>query len=148
MKIYVGLMAALALLGFGVFAQDAKHTIGERFGGGIVFYVTPNGQHGLIAESIDQSQGKARLDILGNPALHSEEGKNYTDWRIPTYTELQMLLKAREIVGAFSKGNYLYLSINRLSGDTLGFTLSAFDLETGNSYYSWQRANVRLIRSF
>jgi hypothetical protein len=30
------------------------HTIGERFGGGIIFDVTPNGQHGLIAKTQDQ----------------------------------------------------------------------------------------------
>lgn len=33
------------------------HTIGEQYGGGIVFYVYDNGQHGLIASSSDQSTG-------------------------------------------------------------------------------------------
>jgi hypothetical protein len=31
------------------------HTIGESYGGGIVFYVYDGGQHGLIAASADQS---------------------------------------------------------------------------------------------
>ena len=30
-----------------------KHYIGEYYGGGIVFYITDNGQHGLIADSTD-----------------------------------------------------------------------------------------------
>ncbi len=30
------------------------HFIGERYGGGIVFYVYDNGQHGLIAATVDQ----------------------------------------------------------------------------------------------
>jgi hypothetical protein len=33
------------------------HTISETFGGGIVFYVYDNGQHGLIAATSDQSTG-------------------------------------------------------------------------------------------
>ena len=33
------------------------HTIGESYGGGIVFYVYDNGQHGLIAATTDQSTG-------------------------------------------------------------------------------------------
>ncbi|MFA5818660.1 MAG: hypothetical protein WC854_05220 [Bacteroidales bacterium] len=33
----------------------AKHTIGEVYGGGIVFYVYDGGQHGLIAATVDQS---------------------------------------------------------------------------------------------
>ena len=33
------------------------HYIGESYGGGIVFYVYDNGQHGLIAATADQSTG-------------------------------------------------------------------------------------------
>lgn len=33
------------------------HFVGEYFGGGIVFYVYDNGQHGLIASAADQSTG-------------------------------------------------------------------------------------------
>jgi beta-xylosidase len=36
---------------------SCKHTIGEAYGGGIVFYVYDNGQHGLIAATADQSAG-------------------------------------------------------------------------------------------
>jgi hypothetical protein len=36
---------------------DTTHFIGEKFGGGIVFYVDETGKHGLIAASTDQSQG-------------------------------------------------------------------------------------------
>ena len=34
-----------------------SHTIGESYGGGIVFYVYDNGNHGLIAATSDQSTG-------------------------------------------------------------------------------------------
>ena len=33
------------------------HFIGESYGGGIVFYIYDNGQHGLIAATADQSTG-------------------------------------------------------------------------------------------
>jgi hypothetical protein len=33
------------------------HTIGESYGGGIVFFVSDGGQHGLIAATADQSTG-------------------------------------------------------------------------------------------
>jgi len=36
-------------------ASSATHSIGESFGGGIVFYVTPDGMHGLIAAPVDSS---------------------------------------------------------------------------------------------
>ena len=52
------------------------HTIGESYGGGIVFYVYDGGQHGLIAATADQSAGIrwpggsftntcARVDCIG-----------------------------------------------------------------------------------
>jgi hypothetical protein len=33
------------------------HYIGESYGGGIIFYIYDNGQHGLIAATVDQSTG-------------------------------------------------------------------------------------------
>jgi hypothetical protein len=38
-------------------ASVTAHYIGESYGGGIVFYVYDNGQHGLIAATADQSTG-------------------------------------------------------------------------------------------
>jgi hypothetical protein len=36
---------------------SGTHYIGESYGGGIVFYTYDNGQHGLIAATVDQSTG-------------------------------------------------------------------------------------------
>jgi hypothetical protein len=41
----------------GVITTSPMHYIGESYGGGIVFYVYDNGQHGLIAATSDQSSG-------------------------------------------------------------------------------------------
>jgi hypothetical protein len=38
-------------------ASAGAHYIGETYGGGIVFYIYDNGQHGLIAATSDQSSG-------------------------------------------------------------------------------------------
>ena len=38
-------------------APAQAHFIGEKFGGGIVFYIYENGKHGLIAAAADQNAG-------------------------------------------------------------------------------------------
>jgi hypothetical protein len=42
------------------------HTIGESYGGGIVFYVYDGGQHGLIASTADQSAGIRWFGAISN----------------------------------------------------------------------------------
>lgn len=80
---------------------STAHTVGEVYGGGKIFYVTPNGQHGLIAET--QSQGDdmwwETFERVSNPNNHSTEGKNYTDWRVPTKEELYLLYQQRSLFG-------------------------------------------------
>lgn len=45
-----------------------KHYVGENYGGGIVFYVYDNGQHGLIAATTDQSTGIRWCNTTTNPS--------------------------------------------------------------------------------
>lgn len=47
--------AAIANLQAEIDKLSAKKKVGDHFGGGIVFYVDPTGQHGLIAALEDQS---------------------------------------------------------------------------------------------
>ena len=77
----VGYTEALVSANTAVAANTAKvgattHAIGERYGGGIVFFVYDGGQHGLIAASADQGAGirwsggsdtntRARADGIG-----------------------------------------------------------------------------------
>lgn len=70
------------------------HTIGESFGGGIVFYVTTDGLHGLIAETIDSPLDWwfYAQDNISNPDNHSTLGKLFTDWRLPTRYEINLLV--------------------------------------------------------
>ena len=86
-----------------VSVSAATHYVGESYGGGIVFYVTPNGQHGLISETVDQSETcsfYSAQNVISDPANHSVEGKNYTDWRMPTLYELSLLCSQKSLIGS------------------------------------------------
>lgn len=87
---------------------STTHTIGENYGGGIVFYITPDGLHGLIAETIDQgiSNWYYAQNIISTASNHSTLGRNFTDWRLPTSNELNLLYVQRVVVGGFNNGAY------------------------------------------
>jgi len=85
------------------------HKIGESYVGGIIFYVTPDGQHGLIAETQDQSTSCTWYEAqntISTSANHSTAGKNYTDWRLPTKNELNLLYAQKTVVGGFASDGY------------------------------------------
>ena len=60
--------------------------------GGYVFYVTPDGKHGLVAETYEyQDTYYNALSSLKNPSNHSTAGKNFLDWRLPELYELGLM---------------------------------------------------------
>ena len=90
-------------------AGGTTHTISETFGGGIVFYVTTDGLHGLIAETQDQSAScnwYNAQDEISKPANHSIEGKKFSDWRLPTKFELNLMYNARSTILGFTSDYY------------------------------------------
>src|SRR5437870_1856693 len=101
-------LAAIMVLGFTFLTSaQAKHVVGEKWGGGIVFIVTADGKHGLIAESLDQGKvlWKYAKTICKN-GTHSKTGKTFTDWRLPTKIELnEMYVHIFDIEG-FTSGEY------------------------------------------
>ena len=101
-------LTAFVLLGL-VFVSQAqtKHTIGEKFGGGIVFDVSADGLHGLIAETIDQGQANfEQAKGIAKSGKHSDAGKAFTDWYLPSKDELNKLFLQRTIVGGFTNNFY------------------------------------------
>lgn len=114
--------------------------IGERFGGGIIFYI--NGKHGMIADTVDLAPatwsngntnvltgatgyligtGKSNTNKIvaaqGKPgsyaALECKKSKRsgFTDWFLPSLNELQQLHNQQDVIGIGSfTGTYYYTS--------------------------------------
>lgn len=86
-------------------AQTAtKHVIGEKFGGGIVFNVSPDGLQGLIVETQDQGScdWNAITALIAKPESHSAMGKALSDWRLPARDEALLLYKQKAIIGGLA----------------------------------------------
>jgi hypothetical protein len=96
------------------------HTIGESYGGGIVFYVTSDGKHGLISEtqliSPDANSNNNQYiysysqaqDMISDSINHSTGGKLYTDWRLPTKSEFAKLYAKRSFFNSNYQGRLAY----------------------------------------
>ncbi len=142
--------------------------------GGIVFYITEGGLHGLEAAPSDQSSGEwgcygtelAEADgaAVGTGVQNtaeilagcSEAGiaaeiadayelNGYVDWFLPSTDELNLLYLQRNVVGGF--GNVYYWSSTE-KGDRWARS-QIFD-GTGYSIVSdkWDTKNVRAVRAF
>lgn len=109
-------------------------SVGQSWGGGIIFYVDSTGQHGFISATLDQGKaswgcnetflggtstglgtGKANTDIILSGC--SEGGtaarickdlvlNGYSDWFLPSRDELYMMYEQRNVIGGFKVDNY------------------------------------------
>ena len=124
-----------------------QHEIGESYGGGTIFYITPNGQHGLIAETQDQATSSdwyGAQNTISIAANHSIAGKNYCDWRFPTKNELNLLYNKKNIVGGFSNAGYWSSTEAYSNGACLQNFINGVQLDDVQfGYYC-----VRAVRSF
>lgn len=154
--------------------NPAGHFIGERFGGGVIFYLDSSGKHGLISDTIDTKtsnwwngsliptgatgtaigtgRSNTRLIISAQGFTFSYAAlvcarlkrNGYNDWFLPSKDELRALYNQRQIVGGFDE-NYYWSSSEYSSRN-------AWDLDfyDGYHYRGW-KANayaVRAIRAF
>ena len=110
-------------------------TIGQSYGGGIIFYIDGSGQHGLIAAQADQSTnatwanygyfipgtsiafgtGQANTNAIvagcGTPGIAARICDDlilngYSDWFLPSKDELDQMYVHREIIGGFAGEPY------------------------------------------
>jgi len=135
--------------------QAETFKIGDKTGGGVVFHVTDGGLHGLIAAT--QDLGKIRQSeaesLANDPTKHNEEGKKFTDWRLPNLAEIGLLTKKMAVVGGFTDGYYWSSVVLESSRGRLG-TLVLFKSTRGPgngttiNKPSHMEAKVRVIRSF
>jgi hypothetical protein len=61
--------------------------------GGYVIQISPNGKHGLVVAMQDQgtSNWYQANDLLSNANNHDVNGAKFTDWRLPTKRELNLM---------------------------------------------------------
>ena len=116
--------------------------------GGYVIQISPNGKHGLVVAMQDQgiSNWYEANDLLSNPSNHDADGKEFSDWRLPTKRELNLMYVV------YNNGNAASLNANstgvlrRLDDITRGTRISSLVIRTttdkGNTY------NVRAVRAF
>jgi hypothetical protein len=107
---------------------SSTYTLGQSFGGGIIFYIDATGQHGLIAATVDASANaiwSAASSITGATGIATGTGSantnsivsalgtgiyaaslcklyfnsgGYTDWYLPSIMELNLLFNQRGLV--------------------------------------------------
>jgi len=115
--------------------QAGTHTIGEHFGGGIIFYIDSTGKHGLIAAPSDLKKTKwyngnyiatkatgtavgtglsntmAIVEAQGSGNYAASECVNlelsgFSDWFLPSKDELSLLRTKKTVVGGFEGQSY------------------------------------------
>jgi hypothetical protein len=148
-------------------------TIGQNFGGGVVFYVTEGGQHGLIAATVDQctasewgcfgtsipgtygfiGSGQDNTTAIVNGC--SQAGiaaricaelvlNGFNDWFLPSKDELIEMYQQKELIGGFASHYYWSSSQGSIN------SAWAQDFSGSGSGYSVKSipAYVRAIRAF
>lgn len=152
------------------------YSVGQAFGGGIIFYVDCTGLHGLIAASTDQSSaviwgpylttgaaaagvgtGQANTNAIVTAAgagtyaasiCNNLTLNGQTDWFLPSKDELDLLYRNRAVVGGFAFA--LYWSSTEQDSDFAWYE-SFFSNGGGQSAVRIKGSNtpgVRAIRAF
>ena len=146
-------------------------SIGQSYGGGIIFYIDGTGQHGLIAATSDQSSGAAWClapELIGGTSTAIGSGQTnttaivtkctssaayicdilvlngYNDWFLPSKDELHQLYLQRNLVGGFADDYYWSSSEYDLNDAWSHHFQIGFqgNLVKYNTYY------LRAVRSF
>jgi hypothetical protein len=133
------------------------HYVGEVYGGGIVFYVTTGGYHGLIASSTDiVANPMVIFDRATNPGYKSATNSEnlYTDWVTPTFSQLNLLYGARATAG-LNLGSFFYISTSNVDNDAFGYKgLNFSNNAAGYANGNWSQGSSggeirgRAIRTF
>ena len=114
--------------------------------GGYVFYVSTDGLHGLVAETLDQGNSTwyGAQNLISDPASHTTDGKKFTDWRLPTLNELTLMHSIYTSIR--------YLSIYEYWSSTEFDSIAAYvvSLFIGDNYESLMSNtnSVRAVRAF
>lgn len=117
--------------------------------GGYVIQISPNGKHGLVVAMQDQgtSTWYEANDLLSNPSNHDADGKEFSDWRLPTKRELNLMY------GVYSGSNAASLNSGYYWSSTeYVINGSAWEQYFGNGNQNYRNKvdsyYVRAVRAF
>ena len=132
--------------------------------GGYIFWVSADGKHGLVAETVNQSNFSSwydAQDIISNPSNHSADGQKFRDWRLPTKFELNEMWKnlhrfgcsntipdsspCATAIGGFSSGYYWSSTEN---GNNNAWKQNFNNGNQNNNNKNNNNNNVRAVRGF
>jgi hypothetical protein len=152
--------------------------VGRHTGGGVIFYVDPTGQHGLISSETDQPSthpyGCNTISIPGATGTAIGDGElntaaiiaacldpntaasicdasadgGYTDWFLPSRDELDAMYVNQTIIGGFIPNLYWSSTEESVPGAWIG----AFNAVPPAGYMGWTNKEgylyVRCVRKF
>lgn len=157
---------------------EAKYTIGSIFGGGIICYIDPSGQHGIIAAQNDQHNnitwyngsyistntfqtaifsGKANTaTIVSIQGAGSYAAKicddlvigSFDDWYLPSKEELNMIYQNLKITGLSTFQSDRYWSSTEYGQYNAWWQQFWDGVQGYNHYAKNQLFSVRAVRSF
>jgi hypothetical protein len=147
-------ISTLLLLGLGMVILTGfnrgytGHNIGENYGGGIVFYISDKGQHGLIAASVDQSKGiqwQSAAKVCTDYSV-TMDNVTYSDWYLPSKDELNLIYKNLKLkgLGGFAAGDYW----SATEGSNINAWSQSFENGSQNLSTRGGTRGVRAIRAF
>jgi hypothetical protein len=155
--------------------NPTTYSIGQNYGGGIIFYLDGTGKHGLIAAPSDQSAvlwgagtiitnatgtavgtGQANTtSIINAQGVGSYAASicdqlvinGYSDWYLPSKDELSYLYNQKSLVGGFGLGaKIIYWSSTETAMNAAW--IENFNDGTQASYGKFTAYSTRAIRSF
>ena len=116
--------------------------------GGYVIQISPNGKHGLVVAMQDQgfSNWYEASDILSNALNHDADGKEFSDWRLPTKRELNLMYVVFISGNAANFDSYYYWSSTE-NDYNRAWTQYFGNGNQGNGFKDYT-TNVRAVRAF
>jgi len=121
--------------------------------GGYVIEVNSDGTHVLVVAMQDQriSEWYEANDLLSNASNHDADGKEFSDWRLPTKRELSLMYVQRISIGGFDlSGQAPTYSFywSSTEGDYSLALLQYFYYGYQDYYNKSYTYNVRAVRAF
>jgi len=133
-------------------ALSSAVTVGDEYGGGIVFSVDASGQHGLIAAKSDMPGHSSGIPegffTWKDAQLVCKHcvSNGYSDWFLPNKEQLQQLYLHKSAVGVFAATYNFYWSSSEGDADHAWFQFFLNGYQ--NLDYKTVINRVRAVRAF